>query len=884
MRTFPALFLAALVFCARPCLAGPVTGQVVDPDGRGVPGAAVLLTDGTSVVARTITVASGQFTLNAPDSGAFEIRVALDGFRLKPIAVAGSSAGRELGSIALEMSAVSESVVVSAAQVEIPLSTASSSVTVVTREDLEKHQVESVADALRAVPGLSVVANGGRGAVTSVFPRGGESDYSLVIVDDVQVNAFGGGYDFAHLPVTNIERIEIVRGPQSALYGSNAIGSVVRIVTRQGGAPDASASFEGGGFDTLRLTAGTSGAVGEWHWSGSTERLTTDNFNGQRTASGSIVENDDYERSSGQAAGGWRHGGGAAVRGSVRYSTDERGSPGPFGSDPGGTYGGIDTISRGVNDRLLLSVAGAAPVGGARISAEATHSRLDSEFASPFGDSESNSRRTAARVQADATIARGLETSVGLELLGERAGGTFITATGNVLVPVKRGVAGFFGEARWNPAARLFLAAGIRVDRITREALAADADAFSPRPPFDDDTVVSANPKVAAAWFVGETDGNFTKLRASAGTGIRPPDVFEIAFTDNPSLAPERSRSFDAGVEQALLNGRGVIEATVFFNNYDDLIVATGSFQGSSQYRTDNISNARARGVELAGTVRARLSGLGGGSLQVRVGYTRLATEILAVDDSGAAPPPFTVGDRLLRRPNHQFSADVLLSAGRLSAFLQGGTRGGVRDVDPSFGTFGGMFDAPGYSVWNTGAAWIVLEPLAALRPRHQPLRSGLRGSARLPGARTERDGGAEGCYEPLRSRSRTTRSGRRSFSASRSTSRPVASSASSDRTARGRRRCCACWPGRSSPRGAGSSSTIWICRRCRAPRWRGGWPSCRRIRISCSTSRRSKSSSWDAIRTWPPSRSRVPGTSPSRATRSRPRARARSRTACSPR
>ncbi len=116
--------------------------------------------------------------------------------------------------------------------------------TVITREDLDKHQVESVADALRTVPGLTVTANGGRGALTSVFPRGGESDYSLVLVDGVQANSFGGGFDFANLPVANIERIEIVRGPQSALYGSNAIGSVIRIVTRQSGAPAASASWK----------------------------------------------------------------------------------------------------------------------------------------------------------------------------------------------------------------------------------------------------------------------------------------------------------------------------------------------------------------------------------------------------------------------------------------------------------------------------------------------------------------------------------------------------------------------------------------------------------------------------------------------------------------
>jgi outer membrane cobalamin receptor len=679
---------------------------VVDPDGRGIPGAAVLLTDGTAIVARTLTVLGGQFTIEVPDDGSFEIRVALDGFRGKPIAVAGTSGARDLGRIALEISAVSESIIVSAAQVEIPLSIAASSVTVITRDDLDRRQVESVADALRAVPGLSVTANGGRGAVTSVFPRGGESDYSLLVVDGVQANAFGGGYDFAHLPVANIERIEVVRGPQSALYGSNAIGSVIRVVTRQGGSPDASASIEGGASDTFRATAATSGALGQWNWGASTERLTSENFNGSPTASGAVVANDDYERSSAAAAGGWRNSAGASVRGSARYATDERGSPGPFGSDPGGTYGGIDTIARGMNDRWLLSVNGAVPVGRMRISAEATHSRIDSEFASRFGDSESYSRRTTARFQADATVAPGLETSAGLELLGERAGGTFITATGNVLVPVERGLAGFFGEARWNYAARLFVAAGVRVERITREALAGDADAFSPRPPFDSDTVVSANPKVSAAWFVRAPDSNFTKLRASAGTGIRPPDAFEIAFTDNPSLQPERSRSLDAGVEQAFAGGRGLVEATVFYNSYDDLIVATGSFSGSSRYRTDNISNARARGFEVAGTARARLTALGGGSLQIRVGYTRLATEILAVDQSGDAPPPFTVGDRLLRRPDHLFSADVLLAAGPLSAFLQGGARSSVRDVDPSFGTFGGIFDAPGYGVWNIGASW----------------------------------------------------------------------------------------------------------------------------------------------------------------------------------
>ena len=123
----------------------------------------------------------------------------------------------------------------------------------ITGADLRARQVHSVADALRTVPGLTVVATGGYGAVTGVFPRGGESNFTLVFVDDVPVNAFGGEYDFGHLTTENVERIEIVRGPQSALFGSNAIGSVVRVVTRRGGAPTISGTVEAGGYGTIAI-------------------------------------------------------------------------------------------------------------------------------------------------------------------------------------------------------------------------------------------------------------------------------------------------------------------------------------------------------------------------------------------------------------------------------------------------------------------------------------------------------------------------------------------------------------------------------------------------------------------------------------------------------
>jgi len=700
------LIFAISISACLPAHAGPITGRIVDPDGRAVAGAQVLLLAGGPVVQTTITNARGEFTIVSPDTGRYELRLALDGFRGDPLVFNAAPTALDVGSLAMSVSAFSDSLVVSAAQVEVPLSKASASVTIISGGELEARQMVNVSDALRSVPGMTVVSAGTAGAVTGVFPRGGESNFTLLFLDGIQANTFGGEMDFAHLSTINADRIEVVRGPQSALYGSNASGSVVRVVTRRGGRPVAAGTIEGGSFGTMRTSAATSGSRGQLEWGGSVEYLASDGMNGRMTPAGETIANDDYTRKSASVLAGWSGPEGRGLRGHLYYGRNERGFPGPFGTNPIGAYTGIDAVSRGRDDNWLTSVAGALPMGGrVRTLAHASFAQQDNSFDSPFGESDSYSRRLTARVQSDVTLTRHIDFSVGVELQGERAGSTFITAGGSREIPVKRSVAGYFAEGRWSAAERLFVTAGVRVDDIRRDALDADPDAFAPRPAFPADTVVSTNPKVSAAWFIRPDAGSFTKVRASAGTGIRPPGGFDIAFTDNPSLKPERSVSAEAGIDQAVANGLGLLEATAFVNGYDDLIVAVGSFRGSSQYRTDNISNARARGVELAGTLRTRVSGRNRVDVHVRAAYTLLDTEILAVDRSGDAPPPFAVGDPLLRRPRHQLSANLLLTAGRWSTYVQGGSRGRVLDVEPSSGTFGGLFNSKGYNVWNTGAS-----------------------------------------------------------------------------------------------------------------------------------------------------------------------------------
>ena len=160
------------------------------------------------------------------------------------------------------LAAVSEQVVVSAGFVPLTRSASGASLTVLDQAELRTRQLESSQDALRSVPGFTVSRSGGRGAVTSIFPRGGESDFTLIMVDGIRLNDMGGSYDAAHLPLFDLDRIEVVRGPQSAVYGSDAVGGVVQLVTRRGGPLRATGLFEGGTFGTWRANGAANGTSG----------------------------------------------------------------------------------------------------------------------------------------------------------------------------------------------------------------------------------------------------------------------------------------------------------------------------------------------------------------------------------------------------------------------------------------------------------------------------------------------------------------------------------------------------------------------------------------------------------------------------------------------
>jgi outer membrane cobalamin receptor len=682
-----------------------VRGRVLDPSGQPVSGAVVSLRSGSGVVRQAPSSADGSFSFSSVAFGPCGLTATAEGFRAEPVRVTVAAAELNLD-IRLSLAALTDAVVVSASYVESAQSEAASSVTALSRRDVEDRQFTTVADALRLAPGMTVAPSGGLGSVTSVFPRGGESDYTLVMVDGVKLNSFGGGFDFGHLTTVGLNQIEVVRGPQSAVFGSDAIGGVVQLRSRVGGSPSAYGLLETGSLGTNRLAAGSSGSKGTVAWGAAVERVSSDGWTEDAPdPSLGRVTNDDYEASMMSLAAAWRASPRSTLRATGRFGTNERGNPGPFGSNPIGAYPGIDTVSRGANDAGMGAVD-FTHEWNPRTATRLQSSYLDqrSNFVSPWGQSDARTRRFQARGQVDRALTPALGMTAGAAVEIERAGSSYITGAAAQQVPIERLVSGYFAEFRWRSSSRLFATAGLRVDDIVRGAVEGDPLSFSPRLELPEDRVVSPNPRAAFSYYLRTSDasgGNWSRMHGGAGTGIRAPDAFEIAFTDNPGLKPERSKSVDAGFEQALAGGLVILDATWFLNRYDDLIVAVGrSMQDYSRYRTDNIANAQAQGVEASFALRTRRG------LEARASYTFADTAVLAIDNApGVAPAPFSVGDRLLRRPRHQVNVDLLWRHRFATAYVRAGGRSAALDVEPSWGAAGGLYDAPGFGVADAGVA-----------------------------------------------------------------------------------------------------------------------------------------------------------------------------------
>lgn len=675
-----ALVLAAvlLILRAAPAAANTasISGTVLDPDGRAIPQARVSLLETMTALEERTTDAEGRYRFDGLPAGVYRLVANAPGFSAASQDLRLGADEAQRVDLHLAVSAVAQQVVVSASLEDTLAAETGSSVAVVTRSEMEDRGEQSVLDALRGVPGVEVNQTGQRGGVTGVFIRGGDSDYNLVMVDGIQVNEFGGGFDFAPLTVDGVDRVEVTRGPESALYGSNAVAGVINIVSREGdGPPHFDALAEGGSFTTRRFALGGSGLSRGLGWA----------FNASRLDSGGVVQNDNYRNQTAFATLEYPRTPRRQVAFHFFGNANDAGAPGPFGSDPDHLFTGIDTVSSDKQNLFGFEASDAEQLSSRfRQVTTASLATNDYYFRSPFGDSFSNSLRDVLNTRSEVTASDKDVLVAGLEYNREQVRNTFIAGANNSPFLLPRTSLAFFAENRWNPTPRLFLTAGVRLDDIRTHSLPPDAGA---RPLIAASSVAKVSPRIAAAYLLRRSDSSSglggTRLHSSFGTGIRAPDGLELAFTNNPQLKPEKSVSFDAGVEQRLFSDRAVLDATYFYNRFEDqIVVLGGSFTNLSTFTSANLGNSRALGLELSARLRPTRS------LEVTAEYTRDDTAILAVGGSNLAVAPFQAGQPLTRRPKNAGFYAATWTRGRLTLSTDSVIRGPALDLEPNDGTF----------------------------------------------------------------------------------------------------------------------------------------------------------------------------------------------------
>jgi vitamin B12 transporter len=528
-------------------------------------------------------------------------------------------------------------VVVTATRLGVPLAEVPGTVTVITGEELRQRGLRMVSEALRLVPGVNVVQSAGPGGLTSIFMRGGESDYVQVLIDGVQANDAGGAFNWAHLRADDVERIEIVRGPASVLYGSDAVTGVVQIFTRSGGAPriEAGASTHRGdrvesddafathGFDASLAGASDVGAFGGLRASYGVNA-------GRLSSTGIYAFNRDYSNTSvssrlrltgsrGEMNLSARHN-----DNTFHYPTTGSGvivNPNQFAT--GQTWSLGSEAALRVTDRVEVRLQGTSHTFTNRTedpadqpggpwswnTADQSRRRLDARANVHLG-------RFVLTAGADREWQRG-ETAI--ESMSQW--GPYSDETAN-----ERDNTGAYTQLHGAPAERFSVTAGARVD---------ENSAFG--------SFVTG--RLAASYAPLAT----SRLHVAIGTAFKEPTFFENYASGwtrgNPDLAPETSRSREAGAEYALAAGRVTLGATWFDQQFSNLIQYSAS-PGPDTPNYGNVGSATARGLELSAALAA------GAGLGLRGHYTLTRT---SVRDAGlGADVAFQQDRQLLRRPAHQ--------------------------------------------------------------------------------------------------------------------------------------------------------------------------------------------------------------------------------------
>ncbi|HEX2492962.1 MAG TPA: TonB-dependent receptor [Steroidobacter sp.] len=459
-----------------------------------------------------------------------------------------------------------EQVVVTAARVEQPISEVIGSVSVITRDDIERRLVQSTQDVLRGETGVNVVNNGGLGKLSNVFLRGADSEQVLVLIDGVRIgSATAGTTAFEFLPLDQIERIEIVRGPRSSLYGADAIGGVIQIFTRQ--TNGASAALGVGSHNTFEANARFGHMSDDAWFSVSAGRLQTDGFNACRGApfppgGGCFTfepDADGYDQTSGGARAGYAFGDRGEVEASASYASGTTEFDGDFANVSDYTQQVLTLRGRThPAERWSVSLL----MGDARDEQASFH---ESGGASLYAGRFDTVKRSAS-LQSDLQIAPGQLATLGIDYLQDRVEST------TAFDETSRENVGVFAQHQARFGAHNVLVS-VRHD---------DNEQFGG---YD-----AGN--VGWRWTLSPA----LALTAAWGSAFGAPTFNDLYYPgySNPELEPESAQSVEIGAQGVLGAMRWSLAA--YENRIDDLIV-----YDSRIFAPNNLNEARIRGVEVDG-------------------------------------------------------------------------------------------------------------------------------------------------------------------------------------------------------------------------------------------------------------------------------------------
>jgi len=464
-----------------------------------------------------------------------------------------------------------EAVVVSATRTDIPLEQSPASVSLISSEEMEEKQIERLADALREVPGLSVTQTGAPGQLTSVFTRGLRSEHTQVLLDGIPINqGLQGAFNFADLTIDNIARIEVVRGPQSTIYGPRALAGVIQIFTKQGtGTPGVTVAGEAGSYGTFREWLESDGKIdqpsqgyglaGSFDYSLGASRLDTENAR----------PNNEYRNSAAITNVGWSPNDRLRIGSLFTYSLSDIGLPNTI-FDP-------KPIDNFLTERWLIGPHmdwRAADWWEHKFVFSYDHERQlnDPNEDGFLGATRALFERTQVDYQNDLRPASWLTITSGFFYTATNAGQErpFILFGPTFISDHPKQVAGF-AQATIDIDNFVFIAGG----RYTSFNQYGDIWTY----------------RLAGSYKIDKTD---TTLHASVATGFSPPSSQDILFRFNTDpLRPEEDLGWDAGIEQRFWNKRVIVGATYFHNDLTNIIGFNGLFE------TLNLGAAETQGVEV---------------------------------------------------------------------------------------------------------------------------------------------------------------------------------------------------------------------------------------------------------------------------------------------